>query len=511
MEAHNAAVTAISQRVKKFHARKEPFRLYHGSTNSTRQSHRRADNTIDTSKLNHVLRVDTTSKTALAEPNVAMDELVAAALPHGLAPCVVTEFPGITVGGSFSGTSGESSSFRYGAFDANVNSIEIVLADGTVTKASKHEPGTKDLFWGAASAFGTLGVVTLLEVQLRDAAKFVELTYRLCQSPAESVKVLEDECAKDANDYVDGIVYSPDSTVICSGRHVDQLPPGAKAQTFTRRGDPWFYLHAKKKLTRRMSTTTTKEDIVTDYIPTTDYFFRYDRGGFWVARYSFRYFLTPFNRITRYLLDPLLHARVMYRAVHQSGLVDYYMLQDVGVPNDRAVEFQDWLHDSFAIYPLWLCPLRVQRDDPESAHGLHSDFARPGAPNLLNFGVWGPMTGCRGDRREAIRRNRQLEQKVQELGGKKWLYAQAFYTEDEFWAHYDRASYDALREKYAATYLPSVYDKVKVDFDKEEAEAKARGFRRAWPLPGLKGVYKAVVGGDYLLQKKRTQQKSSHK
>ena len=47
-----------------------------------------------------------------------MDALVAATLPHALLPLVVMEFPGITVGGGFSGTSGESSSFRHGPFDA---------------------------------------------------------------------------------------------------------------------------------------------------------------------------------------------------------------------------------------------------------------------------------------------------------------------------------------------------------------------------------------------------------
>ena len=48
-----------------------------------------------------------------------------------------------------------------------VAAIEIVLPDGAVARASKTD--RPDLFWGAASAFGTLGVVTLLELQLREA------------------------------------------------------------------------------------------------------------------------------------------------------------------------------------------------------------------------------------------------------------------------------------------------------------------------------------------------------
>ncbi|KAF7559268.1 hypothetical protein G7046_g4877 [Stylonectria norvegica] len=494
MEAHKTAVNTIVERVKQFHARQEPFRLYHGSTNSTRQSHRRVDNTIDTTKLNHVLNVDTATRTALVEPNVSLDTLVEATLKHGLIPPVVMEFPGITVGGGFSGTSGESSSFRYGAFEMTVNMIEIVTPDGKLMRASKSE--NQDLFWGAASAFGTLGVVTLLELQLRDAKAYVELTYHLSDGAVKSVNKLQEECDRKSNDFVDGIVFSKDATVICAGRLIDDLPKGAKVTRLSRRRDKWFYLHVQK-LQERL-----KEDpksTITEYIPLVDYLFRYDRGGFWTAQYAFKYFITPFNRITRFILDPLLHTRTMYRALHKSDLSDFYMVQDVGVPFDRAAGFQAWLDAEFNIYPLWLCPLRIQRDTPNSGHGLHAEFAKADTPDLLNFGVWGPLEG---DRRDVVRLNRALEHKVQELGGKKWLYAHAYYTEEEFWAHYNRGSYDALREKYAATYLPSVYDKVKVDVDAPGA-SKMVSVRSNWPVPGLKGVYKAFVGGDYLLQKKK--------
>ncbi|KAF7552590.1 hypothetical protein G7Z17_g4207 [Cylindrodendrum hubeiense] len=423
-----------------------------------------------------------------------MDALVEATLKHGLIPLVVMEFPGITVGGGFSGTSGESSSFRYGAFDTTINSIEIVLADGTIANASKTEK--PDLFWGAASAFGTLGVVTLLEVQLKDAKKYVELTYHLSTSPSESVKEIQEQCGKAENDFIDGIVYSMDSTVICVGRLVDELPNGSKARHFTRRQDRWFYLHVEqvqKNLKKNPSET------VTDYIFIVDYIFRYDRAGFWVAKYAFKYFLTPLNRVTRYILDPFLRTRVMYSAGHKSGLFEYYMVQDVGVPYETVDEFQTWLHEQHNIYPLWLCPLRLQRDTPDSGHGLHSEFSKAGTPDLLNFGIWGPIVG---NRRDAIQSNRALEQKVEACGGKKWLYAQAYYTEDDFWRLYDRESYDALRSKYSAGYLLSVYDKVKVDVEAGHEAAMLSTVRTHWPIQGLKGVYKALAGGDYLLQKK---------
>ncbi|KAK2595032.1 hypothetical protein QQS21_007222 [Conoideocrella luteorostrata] len=512
---HDAAVQVIALQVKSFSERQKPFRIYHGSTNSTRASQRRADNTIDTSRLDHVLSVNKTAMTALVEPNVPLDQLVSATLPHGLIPPVVMEFPGITVGGGFSGTSGESSSFRHGAFDTTIDSIEIVLPDGVVTRASKKDK--PDLFWGAASAFGTIGVVTMLEIQLKPAKTYVRLNYTLSQGASDSVTRIREQCDSDANDFVDGIVFDMNTTLICAGRLVDELPPGQKARTFSGRRDPWFYIRArdvqkllkkKRKKHGAKEQASTEDVVVVDYIPLVDYLFRYDRGGFWVAKYSFNYFLTPFNRITRYLLDRFMHTRVMYRAVHKSGLADYYMVQDVGVPFDRTAEFQSWLHDNFNIYPLWLCPLRVRRDDLNSSYGLHSEFSDPDTPDLMNFGVWGPLASH--TRREVVEMNRALERKVQELKGKKWLYAHAYYSEEEFWQNYDRTSYDALRKKYGAKYLPSVYDKVKVDVDKEEADRNRTWKTRMraiigniWPLRGLKGFYGAAKGGDYLMGKKK--------
>jgi len=120
MEHHNGVVAAIAERVADFHISQKPFRIYHGSTNSTRPYLFRADEMIDTSDLNQILVIDVNAMTALVEPNVPMDKLVENTLEVGLLPPVVMEFPGITVGGGFSGTGGESSSFRYGFFEETV-------------------------------------------------------------------------------------------------------------------------------------------------------------------------------------------------------------------------------------------------------------------------------------------------------------------------------------------------------------------------------------------------------
>ncbi|KIH93813.1 hypothetical protein SPBR_06152 [Sporothrix brasiliensis 5110] len=253
--------------------------------------------------------------------------------------------------------------------------------------------------------------------------------------------------------------------------------------------------------------TVTPDASFTEYVPIVDYLFRYDRGGFWVAKYSFNYFLIPFNRITRFILNPLMYTRTIYKALHHSGLADFYMVQDVGVPYDKMDAFVDWLETTFGIYPLWLWLLRLARDSPNAEHGLHSDFARldKNTPEgrLMNFGIW--VAGLI-DRDACIHKNRLLEQKVRELSGRTWLYAHACYTKDEFWSHYDRHSYDLVRVKYGASCLPSVYDKVMVDNQQNAAMGTVAWlpvmFWAIWPMRGLYDVLMTIFGGDYLMKRR---------
>jgi delta24-sterol reductase len=221
MDRHTRVVAQVASKVKDYFARKEPFRISHGSTNSTRPNLKKR--VVDISELRHVVKVDTASKTALVEPNVPMDRLVEATLPHGLVPPVVMEFPGITVGGGYAGTAGESSSFKYGFFDRTINEVEMILADGKIVKASENL--NEDLLRGGAGAVGTLGVTTLVDLQLIEAKKYVKTTYWPVRSVSQAVKEIREhtEGAKgEMNDYVDGILFSKDHGAIVTGEMIVQ-------------------------------------------------------------------------------------------------------------------------------------------------------------------------------------------------------------------------------------------------------------------------------------------------
>lgn len=497
MEEHREIVAAISRAASQFHQRGQKFRISHGSTNSTRDPGSKGTRFIDTSRLSRVLSVDVEKQTALVEPNVPMDRLVEATLPHGLIPPVVMEFPGITVGGGFAGTSGESSSFRHGFFDRTISRAEVVLGNGEVVEATRDE--REDLLHGAAGAVGTLGITTLVELQLVKAKKFVLAKYHPVKSPEEAVEVTRTAIQDPDNDYVDGILFSRTSGAIITGSLSDACPDNVPVQTFSAPQDPWFYMHVRDQIGKAGTT-------ITEAIPLAEYLFRYDRGGFWVGESAFKYFHMPFSRWTRRILDDFLHTRMLYKALHASGHATRFMIQDLALPIDNAVEFIKFTHEKLAIYPLWLCPLRQSPLPTMHPHDANTDVATGQLEPLLNVGVWGYGPRKRAD---FIQANLDLEEKLRELRGMKWLYAHAYYDEQSFWGQFNRDWYTALRAKYHATNLPDVYEKVRVAADPHAPMSLRERIFDVWPIAGIYGLRKAIASKAYQHARESTWKASS--
>ncbi|PHH90953.1 hypothetical protein CDD83_2160 [Cordyceps sp. RAO-2017] len=514
MERHKEAVGKIAAAVRGFFERKESYRIFHGSTNSTRPRPRPGARVVDISALSNAIAVDRAARTALVEPNVPMDRLVETTLREGLVPPVVMEFPGITAGGGYAGTAGESSSFRHGFFNDTVNYIEMVLGNGEVVRASRNDRA--DLFLGAAGAVGTLGITTLLELRLVEAKKWIKTTYHRTGSVAEAVAKVRAETRDPTIDYVDGILFSKDHGAVITGRMTDDKPDHCVPQTFSGAWDPWYYLHVQEQ------TATAAE--ATDYIPLNEYLFRYDRAGFWVGAQGWTYFkYVPFNRFFRWFLDDFMHTRMLYRALHASGESARFVVQDLALPYDKAEQFVDYTADSFDIWPLWLCPLKqtlpptfhpyTGETEETTAGPDGSDKPLVVPKDVLNIGLWGWGPP---DHDVFIAKNRALEDKLVQLGGRKWLYAHTYYSEEDFWRVYNdhgaigqvkagpganstRAWYEALRTKYHATTLPTVYEKVRIDVDaaREERAKWRMSLKSRWPIGGLYGIWKSIQSGDY--------------
>ncbi|OQO05131.1 hypothetical protein B0A48_08151 [Cryoendolithus antarcticus] len=497
MEHHTERVARVRGQVRCFHGRGEQYRIFHGSTSTTRRTKLSHNTTVDTSQLKH-MSIDVENRLAKIEPNVSMEVLAAACLAVGLMPPVVMEFPAITVGGGFAGTAGESSSFKHGLFDKTITKLEMILANGEVVEASYDV--RPDLFHAAAGSFGTLGVITLLEMPLFEAKPYVEVIYTTVTSMEDAVTTIEDLTANPSIDYLEGIMYSLTSGIIISGRLVSAPSSAAQIHRFTRPSDPWFYLHAESRLHQPKP--------VPDYVPLKDYLFRYDRGSFWAGTYAFSYFLTPFNALTRKHLDPLLHNDVMYRALHVSHLADEYVVQDIGFPYATATEFVGYLDEACGFYPLWLCPLKMPDSNLSLRPQNPAAFAEGARSKgmMLNIGLWGPGPQ---NYDAFVHLNRAIERKTTELGGLKCFYAQGFFTEEEFWGVYDRGWYEGVRRKYGAEGLRGVWQKLNaaVIAWRPRSEMGWRQWARKrvtglWPLKGLWGALSVLLGRDGLLRGK---------
>ena len=453
-----------------------------------------------------------------------MDALIRSTLREGLVPPVVMEFPGITTGGGYAGTSGESSSWKHGFFNETINSVELVLGNGDVVTASPDNEHA-DLFHGAAGAVGSLGIATLVELQLIDAKPYVETTYHPVSSLSEARQKILEATSDPELEYVDGIMYSTTQGAIVTGKLIDHVPEHLSIQSFSGAWDPWFYMHVQNKIenlensqpknttttTTTTTTSTTTSDTFSEIIKIDDFFFRYDRGGFWVGDSAFKYTMVPNTKLTRWFLDDFLHTRMLYRALHASGQSRGYMVQDVALPDDTVEEFVEYISEEFNIWPLWLCPLKQTPMPTLHPHDLRTPPAMEAdgvtLKPMLNIGVWGePKNVGLDNAEEFMKAEERLETNLLRLGGMKWGYGRHYFNEKDFWNMFDKEWYDTLRLKYHAIYLPTMHDKITVDKIEERKltkESWERWILGLWPVGGTYAIWKAIQSKDYLLHREK--------
>lgn len=438
IEEHNFDVKNVQARMKNFFARGQKVKIYHGSTNSTRPLQYERGKVVDVSKFDRITSINADEKYILVEPNVPMDKLVEETLKHRLVPPVVMEFPGITVGGGIQGGAGESSSFKYGLFHDCCLEYEMVLGNGEIITASPER--NSDLFFGTACSYGSLGIITLVKLRLVPAKDFIHLTYHAVKSFDEMTRLIEEKTGEAVN-FVDGIMFSKNFGVVMSGNFSEKqnLP----ISTFRKPSDEWFYLHANK-ISRR-------HERYEEIIPIKDYLFRYDRGGFWMGKYGFDFLKMPFNRFTRFIFNSFCTTRALYRSLHSANFSQRYLIQDISLPNEGVLKFLEYIEKNLHTYPLWLCPLKTGSQSKLSPNCLKTNL-------VINVGVWGEV---KKDFSYFVELNRNLEKFVDNLAGRKVLYAHAYYSRNEFWKIYDFEWYNALRDKYYANItFPDIYEKV---------------------------------------------------
>ena len=244
---------------------------------------RHSDEKIDLSDLNEILHINTEKRICIAEPGVTFIDLVTATMKYGLVPIIVPELKTITIGGAVAGCSIESMSYKHGGFHDTCLEYEIITAKGDVLICT---PDNEEnlLFQMVHGTFGTLGIISKLKFKLIPAKTCVKVTYEKYNNIEDYKSAIWGYYKNKDVDFMDGIIHSPTEYVLSVANFVDEAP-------YTRNYD-WmriYYLSTKKR----------KED----YLKTSDYFFRYDKGVTNVNPKSFlgRLFFGKFINSTRTL------------------------------------------------------------------------------------------------------------------------------------------------------------------------------------------------------------------
>ncbi len=394
---------------------------------------------LDTSGLTHVIAVDPVARTADVAGMCTYDDLVAATLPHGLAPLVVPQLKTITLGGAVTGLGIESTSFRSGLPHESVLEMDILTGSGEIVTASRSEHA--DLFRAFPNSYGTLGYAVRLRIELEPVQPFVALTHLRFHSLTDLVATMDRIVASGTlHDVVvhhlDGVVFSADESYLCVGV---QTAASGPVSDYT--GQQIYYRSIQHD-------DEAKHDRLTIH----DYLWRWDTDWFWCSAA----FGAQHPLIRR--LWPRRHRRSSFywrlmRVERRFDLGDRLerlrgrpprerVIQDIEVPIERCVEFLDWFLVNVPIEPIWLCPLRLREGGRDDA-GWPLYPLRP-QQTYVNVGFWStvPVGATEGET------NRRIERKVGELDGHKSLYSDSYYPPEEFDRLYGGDAFRAAKARY---------------------------------------------------------------
>jgi FAD/FMN-containing dehydrogenase len=385
---------------------------------------------LDVSGLTGVIEVD--GDVAEVQGMCTYEHLVEVTLQHGRIPLVVPQLRTITLGGAVSGLGIESTSFRHGLPHESVLEMDVLTGAGDVVTT---KPGD-DLFDAFPNSYGSLGYATRLRIELERVPAYVALRHVRFQDAAALARAVERVVADgswegERVDGLDGVAFSPDELYLTLARWTDEPGP---TSDYTR--SQVFY----RSLQQRTS----------DRLTIHDYLWRWDTDWFWCSRA----FGAQHPVVRRLWPRRLRRSDVYWRMValdRRLGIGDRLdrragrpqgerVVQDVEVPLERLAEFLAWFDAEVGMRPVWLCPLRLRRGSGERPWPTYP--LRSGT-TYVNVGFWGTVAVGPGASRAP--RNRAIEAKVDELGGHKSLYSEAFYDRADFNRLYDGANLARVR------------------------------------------------------------------
>jgi FAD/FMN-containing dehydrogenase len=418
------------------------FGLAKSTSNLFRDRARPARPRIDLKHFNHVVHVDRDAGTVEAEGMTTFADLAAATLAAGAMPQVVPQLQSITVGGAVAGVGIEATSFRYGLVHDTIAALEILTGDGQIllcTPDNEH----RDLFYGFANSYGTLGYALKVTQRTAPVKPYVAVEHVRYRDPAACFADVARLARDTKTDFLDGVVFAPGELYLTRGSFV------ATADYTSDYTFEHIYYRSIRERPR-------------DCLTTRDYLWRWDTDWFWCSRNVGAQHPLLRRLYGRRRLNSVTYQKIMRwnsrwgltRTLSRlRGMRSESVIQDVDIPLERAAEFLDFFHAEVGILPVWICPIR----GPSAGTRFPLYPLAPGT-TYINFGFWDVVR--EHEPRPPGYINRKIERKVADLGGIKSLYSDSYYSRAEFWSIFDQAAYARLKAKYDPTgTLGDLYEK----------------------------------------------------
>ncbi|MGH8569065.1 MAG: FAD-binding oxidoreductase, partial [Gammaproteobacteria bacterium] len=414
--------------------------------------YKRRDNTIRVD-LYDILAIDTEQAIIRVEPGVTIGQLTRYLIPKGWTLPIVPELDDLTVSGLILGVGIEGSSHKYGLFADIVEACEVVIGDATLVRATREV--CADLFHALPWSYGALGILVAVELRIIPCKPWVRLRYHPVHNLAEACEMFTREaCRHEPAEFVEGILYARERGVIMTGDFIDRPPDQAKVNAIGWWFKPWFYKHCQSFL---------EDGNGEEYIPLRQHYHRHTRSLFWEGE-----LIIPFGNhpLFRYLLGWMMPPKIAFLKLTQGERIrayyeDRHVCQDILVPITYLEETIEFFHATFECYPLWLCPHRTLRTEPQ---GSLKPSARVSDYEMyVDVGAYGiPGAVLRGEPYDSRRAVRTMQDFVMAHRGYQCLYAVTELTRAEYRRMFDCALYDGVRKKYRAEgVFMDTYDKVK--------------------------------------------------
>lgn len=391
---------------------------------------------IDLSEFNKPLYLDSRNLTLDVQGLTTYEQIVDFVLPHGFLPHITPELKHITIGGATVGIGIEANTFRYGFVHNGLLEADVLLSNGQIVTCSANNQ-FKDLFYGLANSYGTLGYILRAKIKLRKVLPFMTLTTQRFDNITSLLTALKSSTVDPSNDSIESLVYSKNELYLTIARQTN-----TPVNTISIYGSTIFY----KAISKSGQLSLAMKDFV----------FRYDPEWFWNVPenrlfQTFRKFAPQHMRNSGFYTKYGQHLTEVFEKGENAEETER-LIQDWEVPwkySDALLNFVLKTVDLRGL-PLLITPIEV----PEEA----TLYPLKKKKLYLNVGSYSFVK--RNSSKPDYYATKSIDEFCFGHEGIKMLYSSTFLDKSEFNRIYNGTEYRALKKKYDSLgLLPTLFEK----------------------------------------------------